>query len=207
MYIQAPFAIDSQAELAAVIGRAPFASLVVAGAAGMEAAHLPMLYDAEAGLLIGHVAARNPIAERDGEAAMAILMGPHAYISPGHYPSKAEHGQVVPTWNYEAVHVHGRLECFSDPTELRAVVARLTERFEADRPAPWSIDDAPADYTNGMLRAIVGVRLHVERTLGLRKLSQNKDAADRAGVIAGLAASDRGEDRALGALMAENEHG
>ena len=207
MYIQAPFAIDSQAELAAVIGRAPFASLVVAGAGGIEAAHLPMLYDAEAGLLIGHVAARNPVAVRDGAEAMAILMGPHAYVSPAFYPSKAEHGRVVPTWNYEAVHVHGRLECFSDPGELRGVVTRLTDRFEAGRPAPWSVDDAPADYTAGMLRAIVGVQLHVERIEGLRKLSQNRDAADRAGVIAGLAASDMSNDRALAALMAENEHG
>jgi transcriptional regulator len=202
MYIRPPFAVDRAEDLAAMIARAPFASLVVAGGAGLEAAHLPMLYDADAGLLISHLAAGNPLAQYDGAEAMAILVGPHAYVSPGFYPSKAEHGRVVPTWKYEAVHVHGRLECFTDPAGLRAVVAALTDRFEAGQPAPWSVDDAPEAYLDGMLRAIVGVRLHVARIEGVRKLSQNRNAADYAGVVAGLAASERGEDRAVAALMA-----
>lgn len=207
MYTQTAFAIDAPEDLAAVIGRAPFASLVVAGPDGIEAAHLPMLYDAEAKALVGHVARANPMAKRDGAKALAVLIGPNAYVSPSFYPSKAEHGRAVPTWNYEAVHVHGRLECFEAPDALHAVVSKLSDHFEAGRAEPWSVGDAPRGYIATMLRAITGVRLHIERIEGLRKLSQNKDAADRAGVVAGLSASELAGDRMVAALMAEQDHG
>ena len=151
-------------------------------------------------------ASYRPVAAMDGVPAMAIFNGASAYVSPGFYPSKAEHGRVVPTWNYQTVHVYGRLERFDDPAELRAVVAALTDRFESDRPAPWSVEDAPETYVAGLLNAIVGVRLVIQRMEGVRKLSQNRDAADRAGVRAGLAASERPVERALAPLMEIHEH-
>ncbi len=201
MYAPAAFATDDPETLAAMIARAPLATLVVAGPGGLEAAHLPMLHDAAAGVLIGHLARGNPLAALDGAPAMAVFVGPEAYVSPGFYASKREHGKVVPTWNYEAVHVHGRLERFEQPEALLAVVTALTEQFEAERPAPWSVSDAPERYIAGLLKAIVGVRLVIARVEAVRKLSQNKDAADRAGVRAGLMASDRPGDRAVAALM------
>jgi len=201
MYAPPAFAIDDPETLAAMIARAPLAMLVVAGPDGLGAAHLPMLHDREAGVLIGHLARANPLAASGGVPAMAVFVGPEAYVSPGFYPSKQAHGRVVPTWDYEAVHVHGRLERFDEPEALLAVVRALTERFEADRPQPWSVSDAPEAYVAGLLRAIVGVRLVIERVEGARKLSQNKDAADRAGVRAGLLASDRPGDQAVAALM------
>lgn len=207
MYAPTAFAVTDPAELAAMMARAPLATLVANTADGLEAAHLPLLYDADAGTLIGHLARQNPLAMLDGVQAMAMFSGASAYVSPGFYPSKAEHGRVVPTWNYETVHVHGRLERFDDPAELRAVVAALTDRFEADRPAPWSVDDAPDAYVQGLLRAIVGVRLVIERIEGVRKLSQNKSASDKAGVQAGLAASQSPGDRSVAALMRDTTHG
>lgn len=201
MYAPAAFAIDDPATLSAIIARAPLATLVAAGPGGLEAAHLPMLYDAEARVLTGHLARGNPLAARQGAEALAVFRGADAYVSPSFYASKPAHGRVVPTWNYETVHIHGRLEVFDDPGRLLAVVSALTERFEADRPQPWAVDDAPEPYIAGLLRAIVGVRLHVERVDGARKLSQNRDALDRAGVRTGLAASDQQGDRALAALM------
>jgi transcriptional regulator len=132
---------------------------------------------------------------------MAVFTGPDAYVSPGWYPSKAVHGRVVPTWNYEAVRIHGRLTWHDDPNWLHAHVAAVSARFEAGRPAPWSIDDAPADYIAGMLNGIVGVTLTIDRIEAVRKLSQNRNEADRAGVIAGLCATGRAKDAAVAALM------
>ncbi len=206
MYAPPAFAVDDPDTLAAMIARAPLATLVAAGPDGLEAAHLPLLHDREAGLLVGHLARGNPLAAQADGAAMAVFVGPEAYVSPGFYPSKQAHGRVVPTWDYEAVHVHGRLERFDDADTLLRLVTALTDRFEADRPAPWSVADAPGAYVAGLLRAIVGVRLVIERVEGVRKLSQNRDAADRAGVRAGLAASERPVERALAPLMEIHEH-
>jgi transcriptional regulator len=210
MYAPPAFAIHDPETLAALIARAPLATLVVAGPDGLQAAHLPLLHDPEAGpetgVLIGHLARGNPVAARGGVPALAVFAGPDAYVSPGFYASKRQHGKVVPTWDYEAVHVHGRLERFDEPEALLRVVSILTDRFEAERSAPWSVSDAPEPYIAGMLRAIVGVRLVIERVEGARKLSQNKNAADFNGVRAGLAASDRGGDRAVAALMGTIEH-
>lgn len=201
MYVPAAFAVDDPDVLAAMMARAPLATLIVGGPEGLEAAHLPMLHDAGAGTLTGHLARGHPVAARAGAAALAVFAGPEAYVSPGFYPSKREHGKVVPTWNYEAVHVHGRIETFDDAGTLLQVVAGLTDRFEADRPRPWTVSDAPETYVAGMLRGIVGVRLVIERVEGARKLSQNRSAADRAGVREGLSASGRSGDRALAELM------
>jgi transcriptional regulator len=131
---------------------------------------------------------------------LAIFQGPSAYVSPAWYAAKAEHGRVVPTWNYEAVHVRGRLRWFDDPAGLLDVVQRLTDRFEAGRAAPWSVADAPADYVERLMAGIVGVELTVTAIEGKRKLSQNRPAGDRARIVAGLAAEGPAE-QALAARM------
>ena len=124
-----------------------------------------------------------------------------AYISPGFYPTKAEHGKVVPTWNYLAVHAYGKAQVFTDAERLLTVVSGLTERHENGRAQPWAVTDAPADYIGGMLKAIVGFALPIQRLEGKRKLSQNRSAADQAGVRDGLAASEDLHDQTLAHLI------
>ncbi len=123
---------------------------------------------------------------RARDLGLAIFQPVEHYVSPNWYPSKQDHGRVVPTWNYIAIHVYGRLEVIQDPELLREIVDDLTERFENDRAAPWRTADAPDDYIAGQLKGIIGLRLKVERIEAKTKLSQNKSAADRAGVAAGL---------------------
>ena len=118
--------------------------------------------------------------------ALAIVHGPQAYISPSWYPSTARHGKVVPTWNYVSVHITGRLTVHRDPEWIRDVVTRLTARHEAGRPSPWRVSDAPGDFIDGQLRAIVGVELAIATVEAKEKLSQNRDAEDRAGALDGL---------------------
>ena len=121
--------------------------------------------------------------------------------APSWYPSKQEHGKVVPTWNYVAVHAYGPAEFFDDADRLLEIVTRLTDLHERPRAEPWAVTDAPADFIRAQLRGIVGLRLPITRLEGKRKMSQNRSAADRAGVAAGLAASDRASDRAVAALI------
>ena len=156
------------------------------------------------GTLYGHLARANPQWRLPpaGEA-MALFMGPDAYVSPSWYPSKQEHHRVVPTWNYVTVHAYGTAEFYEDPDRLLALVTRLTERHESPRPAPWAVSDAPSDFIRGQLKGIVGLRLPIARLEGKRKLSQNRNAEDRAGVRAALSASDRPADRAVAAAMPE----
>ncbi|MNE80114.1 Protease synthase and sporulation protein PAI 2 [compost metagenome] len=130
-----------------------------------------------------------------------VFPGAEAYVSPSFYPTKAEHGKVVPTWNYIAVHAYGRAEVFSDAQRLRDLVSALTDRHENGRAQPWKVDDAPAHYIDGMLKAIVGFALPIQRLEGKRKLSQNRSTADIAGVREGLAASPDPHDQALAHLM------
>ncbi|HVK81920.1 MAG TPA: FMN-binding negative transcriptional regulator, partial [Verrucomicrobiae bacterium] len=130
-----------------------------------------------------------------------VLNGPEAYVSPSYYPSKAEHGKTVPTWNYEAVHLSGRVEWFDDAARLEKIVSDLSNFHECDRPEPWGVDDAPRPYIDALLRGIVGVALHVDLIEAKRKLSQNKSAADFAGVAEGLSASADPLERDVGDLM------
>jgi transcriptional regulator len=167
-----------------------FATLVTEGADGLVANHLPFLLDETRGVLRGHVARANPVwkearAERE---ALAIFLGPDAYITPSWYATKAATGKVVPTWNYLAVHVRGPLAFFDDAERLRVLVTDLTNAHEAGRAAPWAVTDAPAGYIDTQLRAIVGVELAIASIEGKWKMSQNRDAADREGVRAGMAA-------------------
>ena len=134
--------------------------------------------------------------------ALVIFPGPDAYVSPSWYPAKAEHGRVVPTWNYVAVHVHGTLRFVQDRAFLRRHLEELTARHEAGRERPWAVDDAPAEYVAGLERAIVGVEIAITRVEGKWKMSQNRPAADIDGVVRGLAASPRAGDREVAEIVA-----
>jgi transcriptional regulator len=205
MYVPPAFREDDPAELAAMIAAARLATLVTATPDGMIATPLPLLFDpgeGAHGTLYGHVARANPQWRHpaDGDA-LALFAGPDAYVSPSWYAAKAEHGKVVPTWNYIAVHAYGPVEFFDEPDRLLAVVSRLSDLHEAGRERPWSVTDAPEAYVAAQLRGIVGLRLAITRIEGKRKLSQNRSASYRVGVATGLAGAAREEERALGAMI------
>lgn len=205
MYRPSAFRQDDLATLQAQIRASGLALLTSAGEQGLQATHLPLLLEdnGEFGTLYGHFARANPH-WRDlqaGAEALVVFAGPDAYISPSWYPSKAEHGKVVPTWNYIAVHAWGTAEVFDDAERLRALVGRLSAQHEAGRPRPWSVDEAPRDYLDAMLRAIVGFALPIRRLEGKWKLGQNRPAADQAGVRDALAASAQPRDRELAARL------
>jgi transcriptional regulator len=194
MYLPAHFAETRVELLHALIHEAPLATLITHGADGLAADLLPFELDpqpAPFGTLRGHVARANPLwREHPAEAeVLVIFTGPQSYISPSFYPGKAEHGKVVPTWNYVVVQARGRLRVIDDADWLRRLVGQLTERHEAAMAAPWQVDDAPADYIEQMLKAIVGIEVDLTGLEGKWKLSQNRNAADRAGVAAGLEAN------------------
>jgi transcriptional regulator len=199
MYLPAHFAEQRPEALHALMRAHPLATLVVPTADGIEANHVPMLLDGDAGILRGHVARANGVwrTAPNGDA-LAVFHGPQAYITPSWYRAKAEHGKVVPTWNYAVVHAHGSLRWIDDAAWLRALVTRLTETHEAGFSAPWHVADAPRDYVDQMLRAIVGFELKITRLEGKFKLSQNRAAADIDGVVAGL---DAAGDDASAALV------
>ncbi len=190
MYNPAAFREEEPENIRAVIERYPLATLVTVGAGGITASHLPMIYDpaaGSAGVLRGHLARANP-QWRDaapGEA-LAIFSGPDHYISPGWYPSKQEHGKVVPTWNYVAVHARGTVRFVEDPAWLLANVKALTDLHEKRQGTGWKVEDAPASFIDSMVQAIVGVELAITGWEGKAKASQNRSAADREGVIAAL---------------------
>jgi transcriptional regulator len=191
MYVPAHFAPDD-ASVHDLLARHGAADLVTATAQGLLATLVPFVYEPDAGehgALLGHLARNNHQwrVPALGEA-LVIVRGPDAYISPSWYVSKAEHGRVVPTWNYLTAHVYGRLVVHDDPTWVGALVRRLTDKHETDSSQPWSVDDAPAHFIAGQLRAIVGVELIISRIEAKAKLSQNRPAADIDGVVAGLQA-------------------
>lgn len=211
MYTPSAFAEDRPAALHPLIEAARLALLVSNGAAGVpDATPLPLLLacdEGRCGTLYGHVARANPhwraLAPGGpaGGRALALFQGVEAYVSPSSYASKAAHHRVVPTWNYEAVLAECAVELVEDPEALHAIVARLTDRHEAGRAQPWAVTDAPPAFVAGQLKGIVGLVLRIDRLAGKRKLSQNRDAADRAGAAAALAASDDPRDRAVAAAM------
>jgi transcriptional regulator len=178
------------------IRRAGLATLVTLTADGLIASHVPMLLDAEPapnGTLVGHLARPNPQARGATGEALAIFHGPDAYITPSWYATKRRNGKVVPTWNYVAVHAYGPIEFFDDTERLRDVVTRLTARQEAGRAQSWAVTDAPPDFIDGMLRGIVGFALPITRLEGKWKMSQNRPAEDRTGVVDGLLSEQRPE--------------
>ncbi|MBN8942916.1 MAG: FMN-binding negative transcriptional regulator [Rhizobiales bacterium] len=205
MYTPPAFRDDDKASLVSTIRAARLANFVTATADGLLGTPLPLFLDnteGEFGVLYGHLAKANPQCRTSpiGDA-LAIFMGPDAYVTPSWYPTKQETGKVVPTWNYVAVHAYGPVEFFDDANRLRAVVDRLTSLHEKDRASPWTSSDAPEDFIQAQLRGIVGLRMPVTRIDGKRKMSQNRNAADRDGVVRGLAGSERDSDRAVATLI------
>lgn len=206
MYVPPAFRQTDLPALHREIGNCRLATLVSHGQNGLQASHLPLLLrpdEGRYGTLYGHLARANPHWQvlAEGTEALVMFNGPDAYVSPSWYPAKAEHGKVVPTWNYIAVHAYGRAEVFDDAERLRSLLAGLTERHEGPRPQPWAVDDAPQDYIAGMLRAVVGFALPIERLEGKWKLGQNRSEADRRGVHDGLANSTDPRDRDLAQRM------
>lgn len=202
MYVPSHFAADDADALIQRLARARAGVLVTFGADGAPlATHLPILWDAERKIATGHIARANPHWKQGPGKGLIVLAGAEAYVTPAWYPSKAEHGKTVPTWNYEAVHLSGRVEWFDEPARLEAVVRDLSAVHEEGRAEPWSIADAPRPYIDALLRGIVGVALHAERIEAKRKLSQNKSEADFAGVARGLAASEDAMAQEVAALM------
>lgn len=204
MYVPAHFATDDAEALLTRLARRWAGIVVSVGADGAPiATHAPILWDGERRIATAHIARANPHWKAGDGPGLIVLNGPEAYITPNWYPSKAAHGKTVPTWNYEAVHLTGRLEWFEDVASLEAVVCDLSDFHEAGQSALWKLEDAPRGYTEALLRGIVGLRLHVERIDAKRKLSQNKSVADFNGVAAGLAASADPMAQEVAALMRE----
>jgi transcriptional regulator len=212
MYIPAHFAADD-ATVRDLLARHGAADLITLTADGLLATMLPFAYDpaeGDHGTLYGHVARNNDQWRKPalGES-LAIVRGPDAYVSPSWYAAKAEHGRVVPTWNYVTAHVYGRLVVHDDPVWVEDVVRRLTAKHEAARVTvpgqspEWTVDDAPRAFIEGQLRAIVGLELQITRIEAKVKLSQNRPVTDVAGVVAGLSA--RGDDRSAAAVQHANE--
>jgi transcriptional regulator len=192
MYVPTHFKEDRVAILHDAIRQYGFGTLVTSGEQELEASHLPMLLDPEPaplGTVLGHLARANPQWQRvkPGVATLAIFLGPNTYITPSWYLTKQQTGKVVPTWNYLAIHAYGTVSFFDDSEELRAHVGRMTDTHETPRAAPWAVSDAPADFVEQMLKAIVGFRLRITKLEGKWKMSQNRPPQDVAGVLEGLA--------------------
>ena len=200
MYLPKHFAQTDVAIMHELMRAYPLATLVTQGPDGLDANHIPLHLDAAAGpngTLRGHVARANPLASnattietnagpRVNRKILAIFKGPDSYISPSGYATKAEHGKVVPTWNYTAVHVDGELRLIDDAEWLLAQLHALTAEHEDGFPHPWAVDDAPADYIGKMLGAIVGIEISITRLVGKWKVSQNQPAVNQASLIAAL---------------------
>jgi transcriptional regulator len=207
MYLPTQFKEESVPAMHAAIRAARIGTLVTMGEDGMEASHVPMLVDPEPapyGTLRGHVSKGNPQWRRTKAdvPALAMFLGPNAYITPAWYETKRQTGKVVPTWNYATVHVWGRPRVVNDNAWLRRQLDDLTASREKSRDAPWAVDDAPADFVAMQMRAIVGVEILISRIEGKWKMSQNRPEADRAGVIEGFRST--GEAGAeIAALVAE----
>jgi transcriptional regulator len=191
MYLPEHFREDRPEILRQLMEQFPLAALVTLGSGGLVANHLPVLYDPEPapwGTLRGHLSRANGQWRdlRPEVEALAIFQGPQAYISPNWYPTKRETGRVVPTWNYAVVHVYGKLTIYAEPERLRAFLDRLTTAHETNQSRPWMPADAPPEYVEGLLKAIVGVELAITRIEGKWKVGQNQPAENRLGAAEGL---------------------
>jgi transcriptional regulator len=206
MYLPAHFAESRVEVLQALMRARPFATLVTQGTNGPDANHLPLHLDANAspqGTLVGHVARANPLWRNAADSAvLAIFHGPQAYVTPSWYPSKHEHGKAVPTWNYVVVHARGRLRVIDNADWLRRQLELLVDSHESGFTAPWRVADAPPDYIDKMLAAIVGIEIEITELSGKWKLSQNQPEANRAGVVAGLRGQESAEALAVADLVA-----
>ncbi len=193
MYLPSHFEENDPAALRALMADHPLATWVCVVEGQPVVNHLPFHLDETRGphgTLIGHLARANPLWKASPSPGVLVFQGPQSYVTPSWYPSKQEHGKVVPTWNYAVVHAHGTPRYIHDKPELHALVSRLTNHHETPRAKPWAVDDAPHDYTQAMLGAIVGVEIPIERLVGKFKLSQNRSDVDREGVRTGASADD-----------------
>jgi len=204
VYLPKSNAMTDRADVEEFVRAQHVGQLVTVGADGVpDATLLPVLWTGER--LIAHIARANPQRERivDGSPALVVVSGPDAYISPRWYPSKREHGRVVPTWNYSAVHLSGPVRVMDDPEWVLEAVTLLTERHEAGRAKPWQVTDAPEKFVAGRLRAIVGIEVTVTKVEGKAKLSQNRSDADRQGAIDGLRTEGDPAAHAVAGAMTE----
>ncbi|HMC10254.1 MAG TPA: FMN-binding negative transcriptional regulator [Pirellulaceae bacterium] len=204
MYIPTHFAEHNLATLHDAIEHYSFATLVSSAAGGMSASHLPLLLDrgsGASGTLVGHMARAN-LQWRDaaGQEVLAIFSGPHAYISPQWYEAK----EVVPTWNYVAVHAYGCFELMNDEAELEALLARMVQTYEASQPRPWTFEE-PVEFVQRMLRQIVGFRIPISRLEGKWKLNQNRPEGQREKVVAKLGEKSDENSREVARLMEQRE--
>jgi transcriptional regulator len=207
MYLPVDFAEKRVPVLHDTIRQTKLGTLVTLGDTGLEASHVPMLIDPEPapyGTLTGHISRVNPqwCGAAAGVQALAIFLGPDAYVSPAWYATKRQTGRVVPTWNYVAIHAYGEIRFFDEPERLLQLVTRLTETHEAGRPEPWSVTDAPPEFIRVQLKGIVGFELPIARLEGKWKMSQNRPAQDRAGATEGLRREGGPREAAVAALMA-----
>ena len=203
MYVPRFNTMDDADEIQRLVASVGSAQLVTVDPNGYPAATLlPVIWDGDR--LVFHMARANRhwTSIEPGAPALAVVTGPEAYVSPAWYASKADHGRVVPTWNYSAVQFTGRVQVHTDAEWLRDAVSRLTATHEQARPQPWSVDDAPATYIEKQLRAIVGVEFAIERIDAKAKLSQNRDDVDFGGVIAGLRREGGGREHQVADAMA-----
>jgi transcriptional regulator len=205
MYVPEHFSEHRLPVLQQAIASAGLANLITMGAGSLIASPVPLMLDPEAGpygTLIGHLARGNPQwrASDNSVQALAIFMGPDAYISPSYYETKRMTGKVVPTWNYVTIHAYGTVSFSEDTEDLLQIVTRLTARHEAGRAAPWAVSDASPAFTQSQLKGIVALRMPIERLQGKWKMSQNRPAHDRLGVVGGLEA-DGAHD--VAAIVAE----
>jgi len=194
MHPSSVFHTDEQAARA-IIAQSPLATIAANGPDGPIVAVVPLVWSEDGASLIGHVGRANAFwqgLQGDTPNVTAVFRSDDAYVSASAYPSKAEHGRVVPTWNYIAAEARGRLSFKTDLSEIRASVSALSDQMEAERAAPWGVDDAPEAYIDKFANAIVAFEIEVAELRGVRKLSQNKTASDRAGVVSDLSSqSDR----------------
>ena len=205
MYLPSPFEQNDPTALHALMAAHPLATWVCVVNGEPVINHLPLHLDSnrgEHGTLIGHVARANPVWQSAPSSSVVIFHGPQAYVTPSWYPTKREGGKVVPTWNYAVVHAKGLPRFIHDKDELHALVSRLTDRHEAQRAHPWSVNDAPREYTQAMLGAIVGLEIEITQLQGKFKLSQNRLPADQRGVLEG-AAQGAEDERLMAQAMAK----
>ncbi|MEA9420423.1 MULTISPECIES: FMN-binding negative transcriptional regulator [Aeromonas] len=206
MYLPPHFAVTDPEMLHQLIRAQPLGALITHGESGLDANHLPFEFEfdvgeGEHGVLRAHVARNNPLWQEvtEGQEVLVIFRAADGYISPNWYPSKQEHHKQVPTWNYAVVHAHGRIRVRDDARFVRRLLATLTRTQEAAEPSPWKMADAPRDYLETMVQAVVGIEIEIERLVGKFKLGQNKEAADRLGAANAL--QERGQTALAGAML------
>ena len=197
MYVPSHFEEKRTEVLHDLISRNPFGILVTHCTEGLDANHLPFGLDREGGplgVLYAHVARANPVWQNvtNGDDVLVVFQAGDAYVSPNWYPSKKEFHRQVPTWNYMVAHAHGRIAVHDDARMVRGIVARLTSTHEAIEPNPWKMSDSPREFIDAMVKAVVGIEIHITRLIGKSKLSQNKEVRDILG--AGQALKARGND-------------